>query len=34
MERGFLEKINELRDEQLAVNVKLTSVSDWYRSAR
>jgi len=30
MERGFLEKINELQDEQLAVNVKLTSVTDWY----
>ena len=30
MERGFLEKINELQDEQMAVNVKLTSVTDWY----
>ena len=30
MERGFLVKINELQDEQMAVNVKLTSVSDWY----
>ncbi len=30
MERGFLEKINELQDEQLAVKVKLTSVQDWY----
>ena len=30
MERGFLEKISELQDEQMAVNVKLTSVSDWY----
>lgn len=30
IERGFLEKINELQDEQLAVNVKLTSVRDWY----
>lgn len=30
MERGFLEKINELQDEQIAVNVKLTSVQDWY----
>lgn len=30
MERGFLQKINELEDEQMAVNVKLTSVSDWY----
>ena len=30
MERGFLVKINELQDEQMAVNVKLTSVTDWY----
>lgn len=30
MERGFLQKINELQDEQMAVNVKLTSVTDWY----
>ena len=30
IERGFLEKMNELQDEQIAVNVKLTSVSDWY----
>ncbi len=30
MERGFLEKINELQDEQTAVNVKLVSVKDWY----
>ena len=30
VERGFLEKINELQDEQMAVNVKLTSVTDWY----
>lgn len=30
IERGFLEKINELQDEQMAVNVKLTSVTDWY----
>ena len=30
IERGFLRKINELQDEQMAVNVKLTSVSDWY----
>ncbi len=30
IERGFLMKINELQDEQMAVNVKLTSVSDWY----
>lgn len=30
MERGFLVKINELQDEQLAVNVKLRSVTDWY----
>ncbi len=30
MERGFLKKINELQDEQMAVNVKLTSVTDWY----
>jgi len=30
MERGFLVKINELQDELVAVNVKLTSVSDWY----
>lgn len=30
IERGFLDKINELQGEQLAVNVKLTSVSDWY----
>lgn len=30
IERGFLQKINELQDEQTAVNVKLTSVTDWY----
>ncbi len=30
LERGFLQKINELQDEQTAVNVKLTSVTDWY----
>ncbi|MBQ9707785.1 MAG: MerR family transcriptional regulator [Firmicutes bacterium] len=30
MERGFLVKINELQDEQMAVNVKLRSVTDWY----
>jgi len=30
IERGFLEKINELQDEQMAVNIKLTSVTDWY----
>ena len=30
MERGFLKKINELQDEQTAVMVKLTSVTDWY----
>ena len=30
IERGFLSKINELQEEQVAVNVKLTSVSDWY----
>ncbi len=30
IERGFLKKINELQDEQTAVNVKLTSVTDWY----
>ena len=30
MERGFLEKINELQDEQTAINVKLLSVKDWY----
>ncbi len=30
MERGFLLKINELQDEQMAVNVKLRSVTDWY----
>lgn len=30
MERGFLVKINELEDEQMAVNVKLSSVRDWY----
>lgn len=30
MERGFLVKIDELLEEQLAVDVKLTSVRDWY----
>ena len=30
MERGFLDKINELQEEQQAVNVKLRSVTDWY----
>ncbi len=30
IERGFLEKINELQDEQMAVTAKLTSVRDWY----
>ena len=30
IERGFLKKINELQDEQMAVNIKLTSVTDWY----
>lgn len=30
IERGFLAKINELQEEQAAVNVKLRSVTDWY----
>ncbi len=30
LERGFLDKINELQSEQHAVNVKLRSVTDWY----
>lgn len=30
MERGFIAKIDELLEEQLAVEVKLTSVRDWY----
>ena len=30
MERGFLLKISELLEEEQAVNVKLTSVRDWY----
>ena len=30
IERGFLDKINELQEEQQAVNTKLTSVTDWY----
>ena len=31
MERGFLQKISELQEEQREVRVKLTSVADWYR---
>ena len=30
MERGFLNKIKELNEEQRQVHVKLTSVNDWY----